>query len=124
MVFDTILQIPQDLVFIGELKHGVYRDECDDLTEAEINAFFGFEVNGEPMESDDPDSDNSLEEGQESDEEDNDNITDLSSHSSSEDMSTNLPVIDHESGVSGFDTRVSTRTSRSIAHSQLRRGIR
>jgi hypothetical protein len=32
---------------LGELQHGVYDDECEGLTEEEINAFYGFEEDGE-----------------------------------------------------------------------------
>ncbi len=32
---------------MGELQHGVYDDECLDLNEQEINAFYGFEEDGE-----------------------------------------------------------------------------
>ena len=50
---------------MGELQHGVYDDECLDLNEEEINAFYGFEEDGElqgldesPDRSDEDDSDN------------------------------------------------------------------
>jgi len=50
---------------LGELQHGVYDDECLDLNEEEINAFYGFEEDGElqgldesPDRSDEDDSDN------------------------------------------------------------------
>jgi len=50
---------------LGELQHGVYDDECEDLNEEEINAFYGFEEDGEsqgldenPDQSDEDDSDN------------------------------------------------------------------
>ena len=50
---------------MGELQHGVYDDECLDLNEEEINAFYGFEEDGElqgldesPDWSDEDDSDN------------------------------------------------------------------
>lgn len=40
----------QDLAFLGQLKHGVYAyDECEGLSEDEINAFYGFGDNGEPF---------------------------------------------------------------------------
>jgi hypothetical protein len=32
---------------LGELKHGAYDDECEGLSEEEINAFYGFENDGE-----------------------------------------------------------------------------
>jgi hypothetical protein len=32
---------------LGELQHGVYDDECEDLNEEELNAFYGFEEDGE-----------------------------------------------------------------------------
>jgi hypothetical protein len=51
-------------VFLGELQHGVYDDECEDLDEDELNAFYGFEEDGElqgldesPGQSDDGDND-------------------------------------------------------------------
>jgi len=50
---------------LGELQHGIYDDECEDLNEEEINAFYGFEEDGEsqgldenPDRSDEDDSDN------------------------------------------------------------------
>ena len=50
---------------MGELQHVVYDDECLDLNEEEINAFYGFEEDGElqgldesPDRSDEDDSDN------------------------------------------------------------------
>ena len=50
---------------MGELQHGVYDDECEGLTKEEINAFYGFEEDGEsqvleesPDRSDKNDSDN------------------------------------------------------------------
>jgi hypothetical protein len=47
-------------VFLGELQHGVYDDECEDLNEDELNAFYGFDES--PGQSDDDDSDGNLEE--------------------------------------------------------------
>ena len=32
---------------MGELQHGVYDNECEDLNEEELNAFYGFEEDGE-----------------------------------------------------------------------------
>ena len=32
---------------MGELQHGAYADECEGLNKEEINAFYGFEDNGE-----------------------------------------------------------------------------
>jgi hypothetical protein len=34
------------MFFMGELEHGTY-DDCSDLTEDEVNAFYGFDQNGE-----------------------------------------------------------------------------
>jgi len=34
---------------LGELKHGVYDDECVGLAEEEINAFYDFEEDGESV---------------------------------------------------------------------------
>jgi len=34
-------------VFLGELQHGAYDNECEGLNEEEINAFYGFEDDGE-----------------------------------------------------------------------------
>ena len=47
-------------MFLGELQHGVYDDECEDLNEDELNAFYGFDKS--PGQSDDDDSDGNLEE--------------------------------------------------------------
>jgi len=53
---------------LGELEHGVYDDECEGLTEEEINAFYGFEKDGESQvidespDEDDSDNDGNLEE--------------------------------------------------------------
>ena len=50
---------------MGELQHSIYDDECEGLTEEEINIFYGFEEDGElqvleesPDWSDEDDSDN------------------------------------------------------------------
>ena len=50
---------------MGELQHSIYDDECEGLTEEEINVFYGFEEDGEsqvleesPDWSDEDDSDN------------------------------------------------------------------
>jgi len=48
-------------VYIGELQHGFYDDECEGLTPEEINAFYGFSESKEPQDSDE-DSDRSDEE--------------------------------------------------------------
>lgn len=78
---------------MGELQHGIYDDECEGLTEEEINAFYGFEEDGElqvldesPDQSDEDDSgnDGNLEE-LEMDEE----------QIKSEDNVINLPFINH-----------------------------
>jgi len=78
---------------LGELQHGIYDDECEGLTEEEINAFYGFEEDGElqvldesPDQSDEDDSgnDGNLEE-LEMDEE----------QIKSEDNVINLPFINH-----------------------------
>ena len=37
---------------MGELQHDIYDDECEGLTEEEINAFYGFEEDGESQVSD------------------------------------------------------------------------
>lgn len=39
---------------MGELQHGVYNydDECEGLTEEEINAFYGFAEDGESLDLD------------------------------------------------------------------------
>ena len=34
-------------MFLGELQHGAYDNECEGLNEEEINAFYGFEDDGE-----------------------------------------------------------------------------
>ena len=34
---------------MGELKHGIYDDECVGLTGEEINVFYDFEENGESV---------------------------------------------------------------------------
>ena len=34
---------------MGELQHGTYNDECEGLTQEEINAFYGFGKDGEPI---------------------------------------------------------------------------
>ena len=47
----------QDLVFLGELEHGTY-DDCEGLTEEEVNVFYNFHKNGE-LHSDDEDPDQS-----------------------------------------------------------------
>jgi hypothetical protein len=58
---------------LGELQHGAYDDECEGLNEEEINAFYGFENNGEmhdldessdqsDADKDEDDSDGNLEE--------------------------------------------------------------
>ena len=45
---------------MGELKHGIYNDKCEDLTEEEINAFFGFDANRELIDvNEDSDSEDS-----------------------------------------------------------------
>ena len=37
---------------MGQLQHGVYDDECEGLTQEEINAYYDFGHNGEPQGSD------------------------------------------------------------------------
>lgn len=37
---------------MGELQHGVYDDECEGLTEEEINAFYGIAEDGESLDLD------------------------------------------------------------------------
>jgi hypothetical protein len=37
---------------MGELRHGVYEDECEGLTEKEIYAFYGFDDDEDPYRSD------------------------------------------------------------------------
>ena len=76
---------------MGELQHGVYDDECEGLTEEEINAFYGFEEDGESQVPDEsPDR---------SDEDDNDNDGNLEEPETdeewieSEDDVINLPFI-------------------------------
>ena len=49
---------------MGELQHGAYDDECEGLNEEEINAFYGFEDDGETQVPD--------ESSDQSDEDDND----------------------------------------------------
>ncbi len=34
---------------MGQLKHGIYNDECEDLTYEEINTLYGFGEDGELM---------------------------------------------------------------------------
>lgn len=35
---------------MGELEHGSYTDECSGMNEHEINSFYGFDINGKPVE--------------------------------------------------------------------------
>jgi len=39
---------------MGELEHGSYSDECSGMNELEINTFYGFDLNGEPIGSSQP----------------------------------------------------------------------
>jgi hypothetical protein len=50
---------------LGELQHGIYDDECEDLDEDELNAFYGFGEDGKSQGLD--------ESSDQSDEDDNDN---------------------------------------------------
>ncbi len=34
---------------MGQLKHGIYNDKCEDLTYKEINVLYGFSEDGELM---------------------------------------------------------------------------
>lgn len=36
------------MVFLGELEHGIY-DECANLSEDEVNKFYGFDQNGDSL---------------------------------------------------------------------------
>lgn len=68
---------------MGQLKDGVYNyDECEGLTEDEINAFYGFEEGGEPFPDEDLESVDEL-----SDEEDpSDGDTDMEDGENPEDV--------------------------------------
>lgn len=48
------------MVLFGDLENGVY-DECSDLTEEEINTFYGFNSNGDTLEHATKDVDSSSE---------------------------------------------------------------
>jgi hypothetical protein len=61
---------------MGELQHGVYDDECEGLTIDEINAFYDFDHNGDPVvigedpdQSDRSDNEEDADENEDSDEE-------------------------------------------------------
>ena len=64
------------MVFLGDLEHGVY-DECSDLTEEEVNAFYGFNSNGHSLE------DGVEEIGSESEVSDSEELMDVSSSDNS-----------------------------------------
>jgi hypothetical protein len=49
---------------MGELQHGIYDDECKGLAANDINAFYGFDENGEMLDSDDDLDDESAEENE------------------------------------------------------------
>ena len=76
---------------MGELQHSIYDDECEDLNEEELNAFYGFEVD-EELQGLDESSD-------QSDEDDNNNDGNLEELETdedgmeSEDEVINLPFI-------------------------------
>jgi hypothetical protein len=76
---------------LGELQHGIYDDECEGLTEEEINAFYGFEEDGESQVIDEnPDQ------SDENDSDDNGNLEELEMDEDqieSEDNVINLPFI-------------------------------
>jgi hypothetical protein len=64
---------------LGKLEQGVYNnsadpisdttefDDCDGLTPEEINGFYGFDSNGEPLDSSDAESDSIQEDDADSD---------------------------------------------------------
>ena len=60
---------------MGELEHGTYDDDCEDLTEEEINAFYNFNENGELL-SDEEDPDQSDDETDSPDVNESGNTTD------------------------------------------------
>jgi hypothetical protein len=75
---------------LGKLKQGIYNnsvdpianiaefDDCEGLTLEEINAFYGFDSNGEPLDSFNADLENSEEEDlEDSDDEDDPNNEDF-----------------------------------------------
>jgi hypothetical protein len=76
---------------LGELQHGIYDDECEGLTKEEINAFYGFEEDGESQVIDEnPDQ------SDENDSDDNGNLEELEMDEDrieSEDDVINLPFI-------------------------------
>jgi len=47
---------------MGELQHGMYNDEYEGLTQEEINALYGFDKDGEPIDIEDSDQLDDLEE--------------------------------------------------------------
>ena len=57
-------------MFLGELQHGTYNDECDGLTLEEVNSFYDFGEDGEPQFDNDEDPDQ-LDEEREEDSGDN-----------------------------------------------------
>ena len=75
-------------MFLGELQHGVYDDECEDLNEEELNAFYGFEAD-EELQGLDESSD-------QSDEDDNDN------NGNSEELETDEEGMESEDKVINF----------------------
>ncbi|KJA26465.1 hypothetical protein HYPSUDRAFT_52392 [Hypholoma sublateritium FD-334 SS-4] len=97
-------QSPNDMMLLGQLERGIYDDPCDSMTEDEINAFFGFEEDGEPSdESDGHESSGNISEDEEdfeSDDEFEDSRTTSGSNSdNSSGYSPSSEILD-----TGFDT--------------------
>jgi len=84
---------------LGELQHGAY-DDCEGLTEEEVNAFYGFNKDGESWVVDE---DMGQSEAQDSDDSDDDGHSEEFEVDAEQDEQEDADVIDQEDG---FHTEV------------------
>ena len=84
---------------MGELQHGTY-DDCEGLTEEEVNAFYGFNKDGESWVVDE---DMGQSEAQDSDDSDDDEYSEEFEVDAEQDEQEDADVIDQEDG---FHTEV------------------